>query len=317
MDDSAVKHTNTDAAECKLSAVTLGYLTDDFVGHFVRAGPATKKQPIINRGTYARTKAIDLVVEAFLRKRQQSTPAQILSIGAGSDTRFFNLKASDSSRLDGVRYFEVDFEDIVLSKISTMRKHKLTKHLGNVHYGRGGMELYSDEYTLVSGDLRCWTSQVAPRLLERGFDAHIPTLLLSECVFVYLPPETTAEILSWMTTYCSTALCVSYEQIGPSDGFGSTMINNLRARGVELPGIHAYPALEDQRRRLAEAGFGSAQAITINTFWDRHISGDEKKRLNKLEFLDEVEEWHLFGDHYCLALGIKCNSDDALGQIAL
>ncbi|KAL7747804.1 carboxy methyl transferase for protein phosphatase 2A [Sorochytrium milnesiophthora] len=165
MDDSAVKHTNTDAAECKLSAVTLGYLTDDFVGHFVRAGPATKKQPIINRGTYARTKAIDLVVEAFLRKRQQSTPVQILSIGAGSDTLFFNLEArcaSDPSRLDGVRYFEVEFEDIVLSKISTMRKHKLTKHLENVHYGRGGMELYSDEYTLVSGE-PSWPCQLGGR----------------------------------------------------------------------------------------------------------------------------------------------------------
>jgi [phosphatase 2A protein]-leucine-carboxy methyltransferase len=47
-------------------------------------------------GTYVRTRAIDKLVEAFLES-PSGTSKQIVSLGAGTDTRFFNMKASPSS----------------------------------------------------------------------------------------------------------------------------------------------------------------------------------------------------------------------------
>ena len=37
-------------------------------------------------------------------------------------------------------------------------------------------------------------------------------------------------------------------------------------------------------------------------FYNKIISSDERKRINSIEFLDEVEEWNLLMNHYCLTV---------------
>src|SRR5690606_6221435 len=48
------------------SAVNLGYLDDPYVKHFVKR--ASRRPPIINRGTFVRTYALDVLVEKFIQK---------------------------------------------------------------------------------------------------------------------------------------------------------------------------------------------------------------------------------------------------------
>jgi [phosphatase 2A protein]-leucine-carboxy methyltransferase len=78
------------------SAVNLGYLVDPFVSHLYRpkygessqsSGGSSRKPPLINVGTHHRTWAIDLLVDQFLERGGK----QIVSLGAGSDTRFWRL----------------------------------------------------------------------------------------------------------------------------------------------------------------------------------------------------------------------------------
>jgi [phosphatase 2A protein]-leucine-carboxy methyltransferase len=98
---SIIQQTDVDAKTAKRSAASLGYLDDPFIADFVRT--AVRKPPIINRGsrhskpdliigTYVRTRSIDRLVEAFLQS-PSDTLKQVVSLGAGTDTRFFNLKA--------------------------------------------------------------------------------------------------------------------------------------------------------------------------------------------------------------------------------
>lgn len=63
-EDEAVMGTNCDATECKLAAVQLGYWCDEYVGLFVRGGE--RRAPEINRGYYARVRAVELFVDQFL-----------------------------------------------------------------------------------------------------------------------------------------------------------------------------------------------------------------------------------------------------------
>lgn len=47
--DLDIQSTDTDAAVSRLSAVSLGYISDPYAPHFVN-GPGTRRMPIINRG---------------------------------------------------------------------------------------------------------------------------------------------------------------------------------------------------------------------------------------------------------------------------
>lgn len=84
MDDDLIIGTNDDALISKYSCVQAGYLHDDYLSAFIKRG--TKRPPIINRGTYTRTRSIDLIMQDFSKE-----PCQIISIGAGTDTRAFRL----------------------------------------------------------------------------------------------------------------------------------------------------------------------------------------------------------------------------------
>jgi len=98
-----IQQTDVDAKIAKRSAAALGYLTDPFIESFVPL--LDRKSPIINRGkslavyppwltskgTYVRTRSIDRLIDAVVQANSHTT-TQIVSLGAGTDTRFFNLQ---------------------------------------------------------------------------------------------------------------------------------------------------------------------------------------------------------------------------------
>lgn len=63
-EDEAIIATNTDATECKRCAVELGYWKDDYIVYFAKH--VDRKAPEINRGYYARVKAMEMFIHQFL-----------------------------------------------------------------------------------------------------------------------------------------------------------------------------------------------------------------------------------------------------------
>jgi len=96
--DASIRSTDNDAALARLSAVQKRYLADPFVRHLVpRAHLQPPRPPLINIGTYVRTAAIDKLVDEWIEiTRQAGQKCQILSLGAGSDTRFWRIAVSSS-----------------------------------------------------------------------------------------------------------------------------------------------------------------------------------------------------------------------------
>lgn len=121
--DDAIRLTDDDAASSRLyvsrlffslstspdhttcsSAAQVGYLQDPFApllykapmpqsgGFGLQGGIRARKPPLINVGTHHRTWGIDLLVDRFL----QSGGKQVVSLGAGSDTRFWRLMVGSS-----------------------------------------------------------------------------------------------------------------------------------------------------------------------------------------------------------------------------
>lgn len=120
MADAAVRETDNDAAVSRLSAVRKGYMEDEFASFFVKR--AATRPPLINIGTYLRTWSIDRLVDAFLAGDGRR---QFVSLGAGTDTRFFRIASGSkyteqAARL--ARYVEIDFPEATSKKAMFIRK---------------------------------------------------------------------------------------------------------------------------------------------------------------------------------------------------
>ena len=98
--NASVRQTDSDAAIARLSAVKLGYLQDPFIRFLVqRPHLQPPRPPLINIGTYVRSEAIDHLVNEWLELTSvEGKKCQIVSMGAGSDTRFWRIQVRGSLR---------------------------------------------------------------------------------------------------------------------------------------------------------------------------------------------------------------------------
>ncbi len=167
------------------------------------------------------------------------------------------------------------------------------------------------DFALVGADLRDLPALEAKLRAHTRLDFSAPTLFLSECVLVYMPPEASAEVLRWAgdgKTFSGPVVLATYEQIHPNDPFGRTMMANLTARGCPLLGLPAYPDLEAQRRRFLGLGYQRHGGWSMNDIYGYYIAKDSLRKAEKIEMFDEFEEWHLIQGHYCISVGARDGS---------
>ncbi|KAJ5409584.1 Cutinase [Penicillium crustosum] len=342
--DRIVQGTDNDASVSRLSAVELGYLEDAYAAALTPVGAATRRLPIINRGTYARTTAIDQLVARFLgpSSAENTHKKQIISLGAGSDTRVFRLLSSRQTP-DFV-YHELDFAVNTAEKIRAIRSTPILQSaLGinssgassekdtRVTVSEAGDALHSPSYHVHPVDLRSLSTCSDPAGALPGVETGLPTLLISECCLVYLSPLEAEQVVAFFTQRLfghgnpvsgsgdvlqaaqpsvAPLGLILYEPIRPNDAFGRTMVSNLAARGIQLKTLPTYASLEAQRGRFQDQGFGDGQAAAdIEFIWKRWVNEDEKERVAGLEMLDEMEEWQLLARHYCIAWGWRDRHD--------
>lgn len=163
--------------------------------------------------------------------------------------------------------------------------------------------LESSHYRIYANDLRTVDLQMED----------IPTLVISECCLIYLSPEDADTVLSKFTKPFTTVAVVIYEPINPNDPFGRTMVRNLTARGIHLQTLQKYANLEEQKQRL-ESRELHGRAASIDFIWRNWIEEVEKERIDKLEWMDEIEEFVLLAKHYCIAWGWKGFVEDSAWQ---
>lgn len=75
--------------------------------------------------------------------------------------------------------------------------------------------------------------------------------------------------------------------------------------GFKVPGFTQYPDLPSHSARFIESGCDVAHACTMLTIYNNLIPLSEKTRINRIEMLDEIEEWEMLMSHYCVSIGIK------------
>jgi O-methyltransferase involved in polyketide biosynthesis len=109
--DEGIRSTNDDASLSRHSAVSKGYFSDPYAHLFIKRGSKPNRPPIINRGTFIRQASLNRYIETFLECYGKGT-CQVVSFGAGSDTRFFL-----GERGVYKHYYEIDFPQICSKKV--------------------------------------------------------------------------------------------------------------------------------------------------------------------------------------------------------
>lgn len=141
-----------------------------------------------------------------------------------------------------------------------------------------------------------------------------PTLVLTECLLIYLHNKESEQILKWLPVYFNDSPYLSamnYEMIEPFDSFGQTMIQNLMDRGCDLFGIEGCPTVKSQLERIHECWGADAKAecIPMDKLYDNKLDREERRRVETLEIFDEFEEWVLLQSHYCICFAQLLKKD--------
>ena len=274
-------------------------------------------------GTYVRTKAIDNLVESFVDNSPEQRK-QIISLGAGSDTRFFRLM-SRTPRSNGIGnerpnllYHEIDFSANTVEKLKPLAAiSDLCMHIESpVGFSSSTTTLldpsYRDtlhghSYHVHPFDLRTLDPSGPPPGWLYFIEKDLPTLIISECCLVYLDPAAADRVVRYFTQHLFPTSApvglVLYEPINPNDAFGKVMVSNLAARGIVLQTLRKYGSLEAQAARMQAYGLERSGGADVNTLWEKGVDEAEKERVAGLEMVDEVEEWELLAGHYCVCWG--------------
>lgn len=115
-------------------------------------------------------------------------------------------------------------------------------------------DLHSSNYHIVGVDLRN-IDELANKLQQSEIDYNVPTIFLAECVLVYVEPQNSSNLLTWIASNFKSAVFINYEQVNMNDRFGDVMLQNLRCRGCSLAGVDSCLSLETQVNRYEETNF--------------------------------------------------------------
>ncbi|XP_068227055.1 leucine carboxyl methyltransferase 1 [Palaemon carinicauda] len=292
--DEAVIATNDDASSCKRCAVALGYWSDKFISYFVRS--TERKAPEINRGYFARTVAIKILVDKFIEVTGGN--CQIVNIGAGFDTLYWRLN-DEGKTVKG--FVELDFPGVTSRKCHYIQRTKpLLQAVSDEDYDvkLNRNNLHGHTYKLTGVDLRNLT-EVEAKIKESDLDYSIPTVFLAECVLVYMTMPKSSQLLKWIAEKFKSAFFVNYEMVNLDDRFGEVMLSNLRTRGCDLAGAEACHSTETQRKRFLDMGWAGADSCDMVGIWSR-LPPEEVARVVQLELLDEQELLHQLFRHYAI-----------------
>ena len=389
MSSHRVQWTNDESSISKRSASELGYYEDVAIRYFTGSGKPPKRTPLINRGEwrldstrfersqlsvltptslshppagyFARVHVVRKALADVARelRRLQVSTFQIVTLGCGYDTTFFQLL--ETGVLDGlrVRYCEVDFPDLIDRKAAmidqikhfqsqlrekgysmSIAKGAVEGSTGGKDEGKSGLESAgpSGSYVLLGQDVRNLDAFEESLETKCGLLTTLPTVLLSECTLNYMKAKDVHAILNWIPAtfhgrppyLCSLSvasptdsflhLCVSdsvllfYDYVRPFDGFGETMLREMKERGSPLRAIKDFPTCAEIESQYTRHCYASSRALTLADIYYGHLSEDQINGVEERELFDEFEDWHATLSHYSFSWAIA-SGDGAMAKM--
>ena len=153
------------------------------------------------------------------------------------------------------------------------------------------------------------TNELQNTLKSTSLSKEVFTVLITECLLCYLHNESIIQIFKLFTSFFNEVALIYYDLISPNDEFGKVMIRNLKQyRNINLPSYEDCPHEESHIKRCFENGFDFRNiCIDMLSYFNSIIPHEEQIYVNKIEMMDELEEWNLLQKHYCIGVAFKIN----------
>ena len=303
-----VQSTSNDALKTKISCVLCNYYKDPFV-LFMEPGINHKKfLPLINRGTFCRVYAINSKLHEILNNMKKleeykDSKINIIILGSGFDTTYFNLMSEGYTNIE---VYEYDYKKIIDKKLQIISKYKQLSDI---------VKKNKNNYHLIDCDIT--NKKLFTESLNKiSNNENDLTIVICECLLVYIDRDVTIEMLTSITDKFHNVYILEYDLIGPDDPFGKEMIDNLKNRDINLRGFNDVKDVKDQIKRLEEAKFENINIVDMFYVYFKLLPIQERKRIERLELMDEFEELNLLQKHACFGYGSKCKNDKFKGLIS-
>ena len=296
-----VQSTSNDALKTKISCVISNYYKDPFICYMEPGSNHKKFLPLINRGTYCRVFAINSKLhEAINNFRKldeyKNSKINIIILGSGFDTTYFNLMSEGYTNIE---FYEFDYKEIINKKLKYISKAKPLLNIINKN---------KNNYHLINCDItnKKLFTETLNNIKTQENDL---TIVICECLLVYIEESVTIEMISCLTEKFSNIYLLEYDLIGPDDPFGKEMVDNLKTRDIYLKGFDDVKNINDQINRLKKLNFEDINIVDMYHVYFNVLPLEERKRIEKLELMDEFEELNLLQRHACFGFASKCKND--------
>jgi tRNA wybutosine-synthesizing protein 4 len=160
-----------------------------------------RRAPLINRGYWLRTKAIENAVEIFLH-RHVDRPKAIVNLGCGYDPLPFRMKYKQLAA--DAKFIDVDYTALVRQKLAIINKDDLlnpyvSKEWQTLDYGDAQITDFG-WYCAVGCDLG--DLETMSRVFEDVVDiVDCEILFLAEVSITYMPLQKADNLLQWTASH--------------------------------------------------------------------------------------------------------------------
>ncbi|OTF75913.1 hypothetical protein BLA29_002037 [Euroglyphus maynei] len=301
---SNTEWTNNEASRTKLWLSQQGYIDDPFVKYFCQN--PMKRAPEINRGYFARVYAITHSVKRFCLR--DGANCQIVNIGSGFDTIFWRLIKNPDIKFS--RYVDVDTNEVIDHKIRTIQKNEeLLKFCGQVEKSSSSQFL-SERYNAISLDATKSMQLVRQLLQECRINKSDPIIFIFECVLLYWPEESTTNLIYTLNKTFNKCNFVIFDLVNTKDKFSDLMQQSLVEQQTPLLGANSFRSIDDWRTKLSKIKCLHVHAWIMNDVYYKLIDQNERERIEKIEFFDEIELMLQLFNHYCLVMASNYSDFD-------
>ena len=198
-----------------------------------------------------------------------------------------------------IEFYEYDYKKIIEQKLQYISKFKQLSEI---------IKKNKNNYHLIDCDIT--NKKIFSESLNqiKSSEKDI-TIVICECLLVYIDRDITVDMLSSINERFDNVYILEYDLIGPNDPFGKEMVDNLRTRNINLRGFNDVKNVKDQIERLKDAKFEDVNIVDMYYVYFKLLPVEDRKRIERLELMDEFEELNLLQKHACFGYASKCKND--------
>ena len=279
--EDGVEGTASDVVGFKMTAISKGYYSDNYLKYFANDVLYGSHLPHQNFGSYLRTIIIEKVVTKF--HSIYGNTSQIINLGCGFDTLFWRLR---DKKIEFDNWFEFDKPKIVEKKMKILQEREEFHPL--------------DKYHIENIDLE---QENAIDIIKNKIDLNKPTLFIDEFSMIYISEKSFSNMISFIGHNNKDFCIVSYTMTNLDDDFGELILEGFQDMNVPLLSTPITKTPNDTIEMLLSNGFQCADANEAISVAKLQLTIQERQRISRLDYFDNPHEVDYILKHYLFFAG--------------